>query len=193
MKPKLLILFAIVIVFATACCEDNYHRIPEEYKIVYEIGDTVIYKSNHNNYDTFICEDNRYLMHPGDAHCITEVYEEGNINFNHLNDSNNYYFYRYANLGYFRIHDFNDFSFENIGDRPMSVTFNEHDSTFRIDSKIFNVVMVLTDTTITEEFDNLVNKIYMNHKYGILQYEYYSGEIFKIHKLIPNYYETEME
>ena len=48
--------FFLILIFAilSACCPDDiYYKIPDNEKLNLSIGDTLIYKSNFNNYDTF--------------------------------------------------------------------------------------------------------------------------------------------
>src|SRR6056297_510744 len=58
MKKSLSGIIVVIVALLPGCCdEDEYIYIPEENKILYELHDTLVYKSNEGELDTFFVSD----------------------------------------------------------------------------------------------------------------------------------------
>ena len=197
MKQKIIkntIVIILITIFITACCKTITYEIAEENRMVYQIGDTIIYKSNWNNLDTFVCterENNYNNSEQGRrSDCPDEKYEYIYIVFKCINDStfksnkysNGVVFFEYGNR------TLSDFGFKNIVEHNTIIDTTENDLFFY--NMKFTKIIAFTETEYINT-DSLINILYFNYKYGAIQYNYYSGEIFKLYKLIPNHYETE--
>jgi len=165
---KLLLITSVVLFTLFHSCEkEDKYKLDTKYKIVLKRNDTITFKSKNSTSKFYL--DNIFPINLLGYEISDAIYVNMNKSYQ---DS----------LGAFRITRGNDFFYFKIGNNGIFIDLfkNITDTTLIIcNKKIFNVFTIV-DTTHSKHLSYTVKKVLYCDKYGILQYEKYSGEIFKI-------------
>ena len=202
MQTKKNFIFFLVLLFLLSnCCKDvKHYEIPENQRFKIKQNDTFIYKSNFGNYDTLFIwnEDNFYFgCRKGfDSWCTFKILEEYlvfYVNKYSVNEKPNYAIIKQI----------------SSEDNPSCYSF-QIDKTYlgKLDTIYVNNVVresVIRRETELEtilinkiEYENVIkveaecindtsiSLIYVNNEFGLLYYEYCSGEKYELIKYLPS-------
>jgi len=187
MKKNLIIvaIFAMFFVACNNCPEAERRDIPYDQKFICTFGDTFIYKSNFENYDTFVV--NSYENN--DDMTITERdYGEGCVEMyldlivvglTLLNDT-------IHNFGLLRYFGGDKTILHVIGLKGYSENNNqikrEYKDNVEIDSVTYKDVLIMSDTVSQDE--EIPYSFCSNNIEGLISYEYLTGEKYSLLKTI---------
>jgi hypothetical protein len=164
------------------CCdEDEYWRISEEDKLIYELFDTLVYKSNTGVLDTFYVSDisQWFDEHPNYDMCGTAVYIEKMI-YRFLPYPNSQE--KLFNIKYFHppnIH-FGVFWYSDHFDIEPEITPLVEKLSIN-DSVYYNLYEVQSNEDTAK-----VQKLLFHKKYGIVRYEFRNKESWSLYKTLKN-------
>jgi len=164
------LIYIISIFIALGCGEkETFYNLAKEDKPIYEINDTLIYRSILDNYDTLIVVEkiNAYEIHDKKYH-----YEYITIKFKNLDNSSApcslEIKLNYLSLSWYSVY----YSSNNLNNLlSQSVTIN--------DITYDNVNELTEFTDYHNEYDE-ITKIYYNNRYCVLKYIFSNGEIFEL-------------
>ena len=179
MKKSLSGIIVVIAALLPGCCdEDEYIYIPEGNKILYELHDTLVYKSNEGELDTFFVSDTSQWFDEAlnYDYCGTATYRENfRYIFSSLSDNSNEYF----DIRYF---------INEVDMRWYSSHFGMMlSNTPEMDS------LVIDDKTYygiyreeSSEDTATVQTIYFHRKYGIVKYEDIHDKSWFLFKILKN-------
>ena len=171
MKNRIIIFTCIVL---SSCClgkNDTYRYVSDDMYPIYKQYDTLIYKSNWNNADTFIYGGLKkyYDCQSNEDHCNTETcYESLLLSYYNINwpDIDSYISAFHETLVYGH-YEFKGF----IG----GFKDTKLDTSFSI-AGIYYIDVFLSESN--EFMETNIIKVYYQYQYGILQYEEDNGQIW---------------
>jgi hypothetical protein len=171
---KKIILFFFGAVLLSSCClteKDTYRYVSDDMYPVYHQYDTLIYKSNWGNKDTFIYSSlfKNYDCQSNEDYCNTEIcYEALWIKYYNKNwpelDSGLRAFHELSNLGYFEFKGFSGGYSDTLLIDSVSLGGIIYKDVFYNEAKYFMKTNVLN--------------AYYNYRYGLLQYEEKNGQVW---------------
>ena len=152
-------------------------NLPEKYKPIYNVGDSVIFKSNFGAFDTFICDYyfSRFIGYPLDAsHEWDIAYEFVDLSWSDIKSNKAYK----MELNYYE-KNFQVFYVWSYFMGKNQIFIKIDTSIVFLDTIVEDYVLKITSTDTTDRFLE-----YYTPRLGLLEYKNKNGEIFKIHKYI---------
>lgn len=168
---KVFYVFAVILLFINSCCKVKHYIIPEKDKFKMSLGDTLIYKNKSEIIDTMIINYKDDVIVPDntnftDGDCSDNDWHE-EITYQYSSIKNNYKT-NFLKIGQRILNKKNEFFVNSIKN---STT---HKSMFINDINYENVIEF--------NLNNDIIKVYLNITYGVLAYQYNTGEIFYLEK-----------
>ncbi len=175
MKIVLLLLTAGIIL--VSCEKQSYYYLQGDTSI-FKYGDTLIYNSDQKS-DTFLIVESRVSFKVWDNRTYIQQYDFTSYEIT----------YNCPDSGTFEC---GPYSFTRYADREnIRFYFRDIDGNFEITNNSFNIS--IDNKTIRYVFmceypvpdilkDRDVKKVYYTHKYGVIAYELFTGELFKLDK-----------
>ena len=179
MKKSLSGIIVVIAALLPGCCdEDEYIYIPEENKILYELHDTLVYKSNEGELDTFFVSDtlqwfNEALNYD---YCGTATYREGfafEFEVYPVNSDKEFYIQYFVNEVAMKWYS------SHFG--TMLSNTPEMDSLVIDDKTYYGIYR-----EESSEDTATVQTIYFHRKYGIVKYEDIRDKSWFLFKILKN-------
>ena len=177
MNNRIIIFTSIIL---SSCClgkNDTYRYVDDNMYPIYKENDTLVYKSNWNNVDTFIYGGLRkyYDCQSNEDHCNTETcYESLLLSYYNINwpDSDSYISctHEVGTLSKYKYKGFIGGCNDSLQVDSFTIGGIKYENVF------YNEVKEFMET-------NLINSYY-SYKQGLLQYEEDNGQIWKLNKTI---------
>lgn len=172
----LCVFFFVISAILTSCCpDDTYNYLSDEETPIWGLADTLIYESNLGNIDTMIVISYRKILESDQSKdfCNPTTYTEtASVSICKPYNPNDYFIYFYV------------IATKNRKSKKLSIDdrdFYFHDyikseDEISIRGNLYSNVFIIKDTHATPVFEH----IYYNHKNGVLEYSYSTGETWTL-------------